>query len=912
MAPTSSTPTTGGSTGAWASLKGATSRVPPLAWTLLAIALVIAFPLLVQSSYWTRVGTLVAIYVIGANGFNLICGVTGLFDMGFVAFYATGAYTYALLNSDKLGVHLGFWPSLVIGTIATAIFGLVIGVPSLRVRGDYLAIVTLSFFYIVQQLILNLGPLTNGPNGISPVGRPTLGSFVFRDPTAYYYLIWAFAALALFIALRLLYSRVGRAWAAIRDDEITAWCMGVDLPNYRVSVFVVNAALFGLAGSLLASFQAGVFPENFTMDTLVAIYLLVILGGSGNPVGVVVGAVIYTFLGELLRVVPSLVQWRMAISSLLLLVAIMLLPLGVLRARPRKSKTSLEEALGTAGSGGRLDPAPALAGSVGAGTSEVGKPSDLAAAFGGTAVPTAAETPLPGADQAAECAPPSGPVVLSVKNLSKSFGGIVAVDDVSFDVHEGEILGVIGPNGAGKTTLFNLITGIYKPDKGTISYRGEDITGHTPDRVASRGLARTFQNIRILPQLSVLDNVMVGAHHWLSAGIFRSIIRPPRVGREERTAEVEGIRNLAFFSQTLASRKDEYVTVLNYADRRRVEIARAMTLRPDILLLDEPAAGMNPAEVEEISRQIVSLRDSGYTIILVEHQMPVVMSCSDRVVVVNKGQVLVEGSPQEVQRHPDVIAAYLGERHEAAIEPKPSLVKGKPLLQLRGVDAAYGAIKVLHGLDMDVYPGEIVCLLGANAAGKSTTIKTIIGNVRATAGTIEFDGKRIERWPTGKIVQAGIGLVPEGRRIIPTLTVMDNLLLGGYSTNDQAVVKRGLERAFEQFPILYERRNQDASTLSGGEQQMLAIARALMTEPKLLCLDEPSMGLGPILVQQVFDIIADINRRGTTIFMVEQNARMALQIAHRGYVLQTGSIVLSDEAYKLAEGDMIHRAYLGG
>jgi len=407
--------------------------------------------------------------------------------------------------------------------------------------------------------------------------------------------------------------------------------------------------------------------------------------------------------------------------------------------------------------------------------------------------------------------------------------------------------------------------------------------------------------------------VMAGAHHWLKAGIFRSIARTPAVGREERIAEAEGIRNLSFFGKSVPQRKDEYVTVLNYADRRRVEIARAMTLRPDLLLLDEPAAGMNPAEVEEISRQIKELRDSGYTIILVEHQMPVVMGVSDRIVVVNKGQVLAQGTPREMQAHPEVIAAYLGVQEECEVTRKPKLAAGTPLLSLKGVEAGYGSIKVLKGLNIDVYPGEIVCLLGANAAGKSTTIKTILGNVRAGAGTIEFDGRRIEGWPTGRIVAHGVALVPEGRRIFPQLTVLDNLKMGGYTVRDAAMIERGIERSFEQFPILLERRDQKAGTLSGGEQQMLAIGRALMTEPRLLCLDEPSMGLSPILVAQVFDIIQKINKDlGTTIFMVEQNAGMALNIAHRGYVLQTGRIVAADEACNLVGDEAIKAAYLGG
>lgn len=844
-----------------------TTRVPiQIRFVVFAIA-VIVFPLLIQDSYWTRVGVTVAIYVILGNGLNILAGITGLLDMGFIAFYAIGAYTYAILNSAQLGVHLGFWPTLPISVAIAVIFGAIIGIPSLRVRGDYLAIVTLGFFYIVQRLILNLDGLTNGPDGISGVARPVLFGLKIKTPIQYYYFYWIFAVVVFFISVRLLYSRTGRAWAGIRDDEITASSMGVNLPRYRVFSFLTTAAIIGLAGALLAAFQAGVFDKNFSLDELVAVYLIVILGGSGNPSGIVLGAVVYTSLGEIMRYFPSLVQWRMAIVSLILLVVIILLPQGLLRARARTSRTSVDEA---------MDGAPP-------------RLANLAHA------------------------PRAGEVLLSLKGLSKSFGGVVAVDDVTFDVREGEILGVIGPNGAGKTTLFNLITGIYKPDSGTVTYRDDDLTGKSPDRVAARGLARTFQNIRVFPQLSVLDNVMAGAHPWLKAGIFRSIVRTRAVNQEERVAEAEGIRNLAFFNRAVADRKDDYVTALNYADRRRVEIARAMTLRPNLLLLDEPAAGMNPSEVGEITRQIRELRDSGYTVILVEHQMPVVMNVSDRIVVVNKGQVLAQGTPKEIQAHPEVISAYLGESEDCEVASKPSLVKGSPLLSLKGVEASYGPIKVLKGLDIDVYAGEIVTLLGANAAGKSTTIKTILGNVRAGAGTIEFNGQRIEGWPTGRIVSSGVALVPEGRRVFPLLSVLDNLKMGGYTTKDQAMIKRGVERAFEQFPILYERRDQKAATLSGGEQQMLAIGRALMTEPRLLCLDEPSMGLSPILVQQVFAIIQKINvELGTTIFMVEQNASMALNIAHRGYVLQTGRIVAADEACNLAGDQAIREAYLGG
>ena len=323
-----------------------TSRVPPQVRIALFAAFVIVFPLLIKSSYWTRVGVVVAIYVILGNGLNIIAGITGLLDMGFIAFYAIGAYSYALLNSSQLDVHLGFWLSLPLCVLAAVVLGVLIGIPSLRVRGDYLAIVTLAFFYILQKLIINVDAVTNGPNGIPALQRPTIFGYVIKTPTQYYYLYWVFAAVVVFISMRLLYSRTGRAWAGIRDDEITASSFGVNLPRYRTLSFITTAGIVGLAGALLAAFQVGVFPENFTLDELVAVYLIVILGGSGNPLGVVVGAVLYTFLGEYMRNFPGLVQWRMAIVSLILLVVIILLPQGVLRARPRKSKTEVDEAIG--------------------------------------------------------------------------------------------------------------------------------------------------------------------------------------------------------------------------------------------------------------------------------------------------------------------------------------------------------------------------------------------------------------------------------------------------------------------------------------------------------------------------------------------------------------------------------------
>ncbi len=248
---------------------------------------------------------------------------------------------------------------------------------------------------------------------------------------------------------------------------------------------------------------------------------------------------------------------------------------------------------------------------------------------------------------------------------------------------------------------------------------------------------------------------------------------------------------------------------------------------------------------------------------------------------------------------------------QAAFSPAPTATSANTLLELRNVHSYYGNIHALKGISLTVGKGEIVTLIGSNGAGKSTTLRTISGILRARSGEIGLEGQRIDQIPAHKLVEMGVLQSPEGRRIFPRLSVRDNLEMGAFTRNDRDGIESDIERVFTLFPRLRERMNQKGGTLSGGEQQMLAIGRALMGRPRVLLLDEPSMGLAPVLVEQIFSIIKDINQQGTTILLVEQNALMALQIAHRGYVLQTGQIVLSDDAQALSENEMVQKAYLG-
>ena len=480
--------------------------------------------------------------------------------------------------------------------------------------------------------------------------------------------------------------------------------------------------------------------------------------------------------------------------------------------------------------------------------------------------------------------------------------------------------------------MFNLIAGSLELDGGRVTLDGHDVTALSPDRRAELGLARTFQTGRAFGNATVLENVLVARHtgfhasrpfarvrhvpllRWLPlvAETLLALVRPRAITREWDSATIEAQRELAFFGADLAARSGERAHVLSYADRRRTEIARALALVPRILLLDEPAAGMNPSETAELARQIVALRSSGLAIVVIEHKLDFIAQIAERVIVLDGGRAIFEGTAAAARQNAGVIASYLGGATALSWSRATIRTSPVPLLELRDVDVSYGPIHALRGVSLAVEPGEIVCLLGTNAAGKSTTMRTALGLVRNTRGTVRIDGRDYTRSSPRERIRAGLASVPEGRHVFPAMNVEENLLLGAYTRRRDRSVALDLERMYHLFPRLQERRAQRAGTLSGGEQQMLATARALMGRPRLLCLDEPTMGLAPALVDRVFETLRELNAAGTTIFMVEQNAAAALAISHRGYVLRAGEIVLSGPSAELLADRALHDAYLGG
>jgi branched-chain amino acid transport system ATP-binding protein len=804
-------------------------------------AVLLLLPLIDNNPYHLRLATTIGLYTILALGLNVLVGLSGLLDMGYIAFFAVGAYTYALLASPQFGIHLPFVMVLPMAAGFAVVLSLVIGLPTLRLRGDYLAIVTMGFAEINRILLQNLDRpfnITNGPNGIVQIDPPAVGGVKFLTASSYYYLIMFFAGAAYVIYTMLNRSQIGLRWRALKDDTIAAASFGINVSLFRVLAFAVGSVFAGVAGVLFAGWQSAVFPQNFTLNELITLYCMVILGGVGNPAGAALGVSVLIVIPELLR---GYSIYRMIIYGLVLVVMMIYRPQGILPAKPLQPRLKV--------------------------------------------LPTNKKIKLFASKINTEN-------VLEACNISKRFGGLTALSGVSFTLKKGEVLSIIGPNGAGKTTLINILTGVNKPSDGEFFLDGEKISGLKPHQIYMKGLSRTFQNLRLFNNMTVIENVMVGL---------------PQKDYDRAAIALE------FLGTELSQKRDMLAENLSYAYRKTLEIARAIVSNPKVVLLDEPAAGMNPVEVEMLMGRINALKKLGYSIVLVEHQMPLVMGISDNIIVLDQGQKIAEGPPEEIRQNPLVTQVYLGDGSNAKPKPKNKVVnmcEGKPLLELKGLEASYGHIRALPGIDLSVRRGEIVSLLGSNGAGKTTTIKTVLGSLKPDKGSVFYKGKDITGISPSETVKMGLGIVPEGRRVFARMTVDENLDIGASCSENKQAAKNK-EYVFSLFPRLKERRNQKAGTLSGGEQQMLAMGRALMTEPELLLLDEPSMGLAPIVVDKIFETIQELNLKGTTILMVEQNANRALEVADRGYVLKNGRIVVEGTSGRLLEDTELKTAYLG-
>jgi branched-chain amino acid transport system ATP-binding protein len=492
-------------------------------------------------------------------------------------------------------------------------------------------------------------------------------------------------------------------------------------------------------------------------------------------------------------------------------------------------------------------------------------------------------------------------MLLELDHVTKHFGALTAVNDLSFSIDAGEVLGVMGPNGSGKTTLLNLIMGVYPLDSGEIRFAGQRISGLSTSAIARLGIGRTYQIPQPFPRLTVLENVLVGERY---GGKRQS----SRAAREHAMAILERV-GLTDSAATAAGK-------LGLLDLKRLELARALSLQPRLLLLDELAAGLVVREAEVLKQLLLELQEAGHTMLLIEHVLNVMFDVSDRILVLNFGERLAIGSPQEIAYDPQVQAVYLGTAEKVAVPGQARDAPGqaiapRKLLELRHVHAGYGSLQALYDVSLHINVGEIVALIGINGAGKTTLIRTINRQVPLSSGDIIFQGENIVAARPHQIVGLGIAQCLEGRKLFPALTVQENLELGAYCRRARDQRHATLARVYALFPLLKTRRHQTASTLSGGEQQMLAIGRALMARPELIMFDEISLGLAPLIIDTLYDALTRINRQGTTVLLVEQNVHRSLAVADRAYIMERGRIVLSGTTAVLRHDARVKAAYFG-
>jgi ABC-type branched-subunit amino acid transport system ATPase component/ABC-type branched-subunit amino acid transport system permease subunit len=575
---------------------------------ILAVAMILPF---VSNDYWALIGTRAAIYWVLVSGLNLVVGFAGHLAIGYVALLALGAYATSVLVAGNVMAPVPVFVALPIAGCVGAVFGVIVGLPALRLRTFYFAMSTLGFATIVTQIALAWQSVTGGGIGIAGPEFPE----PFNTAWGYYYLCVAFAAFCTWMSANVAHSRFGRALIAVRDAEVAAEAAGISKPRILIAIFLFAGALAAIAGGLFASLQTYITPDAFTFDLSILFFIAILIGGRGSILGPMLGTIILTILPE---IAAPLAAWSAFLYAALLLAIVLAMPGGIAALLDFRNRRPLA-------SNRAIVPRPAALGDIARRTLD---------------------------DKT------TGDKTLSLRNIVLSFGNVRAIDGLDLDVKPGQVHGLIGPNGSGKTTTLNVISGYYAASAGTLALGAEALPAGMPEVRAQRGIARTFQTPRVIGAASVLQNVMIGGTIEGKATFIEALLALPRHWRDERklAASARGLLGVVGLESLADVRADR----LQHSELRFIEIARALMLDPDFLLLDEPAAGLSGDEIERLGLLIKAICRRGTAVLLVEHHADLIFDICDQITVLNLGRVLAAGTPAEIRVHKEVVSAYLG------------------------------------------------------------------------------------------------------------------------------------------------------------------------------------------------------------------------------------------------------------
>jgi branched-chain amino acid transport system permease protein len=875
--------------------------------------LLILFPILDNDQYWVRELSLIAVLALVVSGVNLSFGYAGEIQFGQVFMFAFGTYLTMILA--------GLWwdeiiPLVLIGGLAAALVGAIVAPPALRIGGWSLALTSFFLVITIPDLVAIFAKYTGGLNGLVNIPVPNLfGSPLSNnglyEVTIIFTIIW-FA-----IYRNLVTSRYGVIFRIQRQSPVLANSLGFSNARLKLMAYVFGAFPAGMAGCLFGFISLVVTPSSFGLALAIGIVAGSLLGGIESVYGVFIAAAVLQ-LGPQSSL--SFAQYAPVAYGVFLIIAAIVFRNG-LAGLGKQAALRLSRVVVGSGEAAHT----AMTGSLSAHVSE-------------HADQEVAE--IVKARHGIELGPLEGKT-LQVQSASKRFGGVHAVNDVSLTAEPGCVTALIGANGSGKTTMLNLICGYAKADGGSITFADSTLTGMAPHQVARAAVGRTFQTPSVPRGVSALDVVASGRFNLDRCGVTSSVLRLPRYWRSRRADRREALVLLDLVG--LAHIADEEASSLSLGTRRLVEVARALAGKPQLLLLDEPASGLSDEEVTRLGQVITAAAKAGATVVLIEHNFGFVTSVSDVAHVLEFGKLIASGTPASVAKDPLVIESFLGQAPDQsggealseAIVGDDSLVSaggvleaagglssilisngsqsnGGPMLEVRDAVSGYGDLQVLREVSLTLERGKLEVVLGRNGVGKTTLLGTISGQVRLWNGSVKLDGQDVGRKPAYRRAASGIALVQEGKRIFRQRTIMENVGLGTFTLGVSRRERRELcDAVLEQFPMLQARSGELAGGLSGGQQQMLAIAQALASRPRLLLLDEPSAGLAPAIVREVFQRIKALSEQGMTVVLVEQLAEQALLIADHVTVIDNGRVVATGPPEDFHDQRGLQEAYFG-